>query len=142
MPNTPPQLNARGDIRPFRFVSLDVSTDYGATESNANSEIIGVSQGGTREAPIPGASVNAAESGDTFRIYGDGDICRLKIGGTVTAGDRLISDADGQGVSHAEGAGGGQQLDFIGGVALEAGVSGDIIEIQCQIYTERPIAAS
>lgn len=53
-------------------------------------------------------------------------IADLKLGGTVTRGDRISSDASGNGVTAAPAAG---TNNWIVGIALISGVSGDIIPV-------------
>jgi hypothetical protein len=66
------------------------------------------------------ATSNAA---DEVRVMLTG-VTRVKLGGTVTRGNPLTSDASGQGVAAAPAAGSNVR---IAGIALASGVSGDII---------------
>lgn len=66
-----------------------------------------------------------AESGKEVRVMLTG-ISRLKLGGTVTRGAKLTSDATGQGVAAAPAAGANAQVI---GIAMASGVSGDIIPV-------------
>ena len=125
-----PSFMASGDIRPSRFVTI--SGDHQVAESNANDKIIGISQQGTRDAPIPSASALAAASGETLKVYGDTQECSLELGVTVTAGMDLKSDADGQGVAITQGA----TNQEVGATALACGVSGDIVRVQVQLRSE------
>ncbi|MCP4535782.1 MAG: hypothetical protein GY832_01385 [Chloroflexi bacterium] len=129
MPNTPPQLMAGGNIYPSRFVKIDASNDFKGLQAGDNVKTIGISDVGTNYAPLSDQSVSAyaAKAGQNLRLFGDGDICLLKIGGTVTAGDELKSDADGQGVSIA---GSGTTNQRVGAVAIQSGVSGNFILVQ------------
>lgn len=70
----------------------------------------------------------AAASGERVDVIQEG-IADLKLGGTVTRGDLLTSDASGQGVTAAPAAGTNNRIV---GVALISGVSGDIIPVQIQ----------
>lgn len=138
MGNTPPNLIARGTIRPCRFVTLDASNDFSVVESDANSQIIGISQEGSNYPPLNDLNLTdvAADSGDPIQIYGDGDTCLLQIGGNVTRGNRLKSDADGQGVAIAST---GTTIQQIGAVALQSGTSGQKIRVQVMsLRSERP----
>lgn len=90
------------------------AADYGALVSAATSDkIIGVT------------SEIAAASGERVDVILSG-IADLKIGGTVTRGDPITSDASGQGVSAAPAAGTNWRII---GIALISGVSGDIIPV-------------
>jgi len=53
-------------------------------------------------------------------------IAELKLGGTVTRGQRLTINASGQGVNAAPAAGSNNQII---GLALKSGVAGDIIPV-------------
>lgn len=66
------------------------------------------------------ATTNA---GDEVRVMLEG-ITKIKLGGTVTRGQPLTSDATGQGVAAAPAAGSNVRVI---GLALASGVSGDII---------------
>ena len=70
----------------------------------------------------------AAASGERVDVVHEG-IADLKLGGTVTRGDLLTSDASGQGVTAAPAAGTNNRVV---GVALVSGVSGDIIPVLIQ----------
>ena len=67
----------------------------------------------------------AAVSGERLDVVHEG-IADLKLGGTVARGDFLTTDASGQGVTAAPGAGTNNQIV---GKALVSGVSGDIIPV-------------
>ena len=67
----------------------------------------------------------AATTGDRTDVIHSG-IADLKLGGTVARGDFLTSDASGQGVTAAPAAGTNNRII---GMALIAGVSGDIIPV-------------
>ena len=64
-------------------------------------------------------------AGDTVRLMMTG-ISRIKLGGTVTRGDRLTSDAAAKGVTAAPATG---VNNSIIGTALQSGVNGDIISV-------------
>lgn len=115
-------LVAAGNIRPARFCK--VSGNRGVAECDAAEKVIGISQVGTDTVPIPElTSQYAAQAGKTLQLHGPGAICLLRIGGSVTAGDTLKSDADGQGVTASSG-------DESGAIALEGGSSGEDILVQ------------
>lgn len=138
MPNTPVNLRASGTIRACRFVKQ--SGDFTGAEADANETVIGISYQDGKYPPLNDlvSTNNHAETGDPIRLYGDGDICLLEYGGTVTAGERLKSDADGKGVSIATT---GTTIQNIGAVAIEGGSSGEKRRVQIQIYSERPALA-
>jgi hypothetical protein len=127
---------AGGDIRPCRFVKQSASEDYNLLEADANDPLVGISQSGTNVAPIPNVtSDKAAIAGQQFRVHRPGESCLLELGGTVAAGDRLKSDADGKGVAIATS---GTTPQRYGGVAMQAGVSGEKIQVEVQIGVESP----
>lgn len=113
-------LEASGDINPSRFVV--VSGPFLVAQSTATGLPIGVSQQGSAEAPIPGASGLAASAGQLVQVYGEGEMCLLSIGGTVAAGQFLRSNANGQGIAVV-----GQER--YAAQALEPGVVGDRIRV-------------
>ena len=143
----PLSLVANGDIRPSRFVNLDAtaSDDHLSLEANANEKIVGISDDGTNYPPIEGLpggvsiTALAAEAGQAFKAHGHGTHgCLLELGGTVTAGDFLKSDADGKGVSIATS---GTTLQRYGAIALEGGASGGLIPVIVVLGSERPALA-
>ena len=131
MPSPNPSYIAGGTIAPSRFVTHSQANDFEVTQAAANDKIAGISQEGTRTAPIPDVSTNeAAQSGETLQVYGDGEDCLLELGGAVNPGDELKSDADGKGVQIAAGA----TVQQIGAIALEGGASGELIRVQVKRY--------
>lgn len=137
--NVVPQMKAGGNISPCRFVSI--SGDFTVIQSTAGSNsrgdaVLGVSQQGTRDAPISGASAYAGIDGDAMQIHGDGDICLLTAATTTTAGDLLKSDANGKGTPIASS---GVYNDNIGAVALQGGSADELILVQiCTFRHYRP----
>lgn len=135
-----PHLMANGDIRPARFVELqNASGQARAIEANANEKVIGISMNGTNKAPIPDVtSTNAAESGQHLRVHVQGEETLLELGGTVAAAAFIKSDADGKGVAALTT---GTVTQEIGAVALESGVSGELIRVKVQLHRHRPAIA-
>lgn len=119
MANTPPQLRASGTIRPSRFVKM--SGNFTGAEADANEDAVGISYQDGKYPPLNDlvTTNNHAENGDPIRMYTDGDVCLLQYATTVTAGQRLKSDADGQGTP-TTGSG-----DLLRAVALEGGAAGE-----------------
>jgi endonuclease YncB( thermonuclease family) len=107
--------SAEAAILPNRIIKYGAA-DYGVLQAAAATDkIIGVS--------MPLVSV---VTGDTIEVIFEG-IADVKLGGTVTRGDLLTSDASGQAVTAAPGAG---VNNSILGRAQTSGVSGDIIPVQ------------
>lgn len=100
-------------IAEARLVVFGANDDTVALATASTGEIIGITQHATGAA------------GDEVRVMLTG-IAELRLGGTVTRGNRLTSDANGQGV--AIGAVAGTNYNSIG-MALASGVSGDIIPV-------------
>tara|TARA_Y100000310_G_scaffold199050_1_gene199035 strand:- start:5718 stop:6152 length:435 start_codon:yes stop_codon:yes gene_type:complete len=144
MPNTPPQLMANGNIRPLRFVKIDVSADEKGIQATDNSKIVGVSQPGTNFPPLNDSHVTldgmAAIAGETFQLYGEGDDGVLvEIGAAVVRGDYLKSDSVGRAVPIATS---GTTLQRYGAEALQSGAAaGEFIRVHVRIGSERPAIA-
>lgn len=119
---------ASGNIYPSRFVSIVSGSRGYVAQATASTPVAGVSTEGTFYAP--GTAADSGYAGvDTYPVplKGPGRTCLLKLGGTVSAGDRLVSDASGQGTKLDVTATGHQ---YIGAVALDNGVSGSLIRVQ------------
>src|SRR5688572_20851136 len=103
MPAASPNYVADTNINTSTFVKHTGTTvDFRVSAAGAGDRIAGIAQEGPKAAPIPGASATlAAAQGDHLRVYGLGEECLLLLGGTVAAGDRLKSDANGAGVVQA-----------------------------------------
>lgn len=128
---------ANGDIRPCRFVTQD--GDFLASEANANDKLFGVSQEGTRTAPIPDTSETlCAKATEQFRMYQDGEIALLQLGDTVTAGQDLKSDSDGLGVPALTT---GTTVQQIGAVALQGGALNEKVLVHVRIDSKLPAVA-
>ena len=94
---------AAGNIAPCRFVTPSTSAIGKVSQSTTSDVPCGISQKGTRN--VPGSSLGlddgyAAIAGENVGVHGtpDKDIL-LRLGGTVTRGASLKSDASGFGVS-------------------------------------------
>lgn len=121
------QLKASGTIRTSRFIKHDTTENASALEADAAEVTIGISSEGAQDAPIPGASANAAEDGDSFMYHPQGQEALLELGtGGCTAGDRLKSDADGKGVTTTT------DTDWYGALAYETAVAGDKARVLVQ----------
>ncbi len=128
---------AAGTIRTCRFVTND--SDFGLTEADANEKVYGISQEGTNKAPIPDVTTDyAAESGEQFRCYQDGEICLLQLGDTVTVQQDLKADSDGKGVPALLT---GTTVQQIGAVALQGGAADEKILVRVRIDSKLPAVA-
>lgn len=110
MPLNNPALVAGEKIAPATFVTISAAAgkDHVALQGKATSTelIIGISQDGSKLAPLPGFDTSfAAEAGDPIQIYGPGDVCLVKVGGAadLTAGVLVGPDADGAAIKSAAG---------------------------------------
>lgn len=135
MANTPSSYLAGGTIRTARFVKITAA--HTVSEADANEKVAGISQVGSNKAPLSDlVSTNyAAEVGEQLQTYGPGDECLITAGDTITAGDRLKSDADGQGVPVA---GTGTTLQEYGAIALDAGSVGELVRCFVELGAVRP----
>lgn len=113
------------DIRPARFVTLVSSRNNGFSESALNGVIFGVSGLLNRDPNIPelsyGASGLLAKAGEEFTMHRK-DSHPITLGATVARGQRLKSDATGRGIAAVT------IGDEYGGIALQSGVVGEIIQ--------------
>lgn len=92
---------ASADIEPSRFVKI--SGVQSVAKAGADENVYGVSQEGTREAPIPGVTPMHALTGEPVSVYGPGDNCEVECGAAVTAGARVKSDANGRAITATAG---------------------------------------
>ncbi len=119
---------AGGTIAPTVFVIASTTEDNKFLQATANSKIVGVAQKGTRR--FPGLGIddgNAALAGENILIYGPPDTCGIQLGGTVAAGDYLEATTGGVAITCST------DGHFYGGIALQAGVTGQVIEMQVQL---------
>jgi len=117
---------AGGDVNPARFIKVSTAADYTVLQAGANEAVFGISSSASRDAPIPSASTLAAAATQSLAFNPVGSFCLLELAGTVTRGDEIKSDADGKGVVRATT---GATLQNFGAVALESGVSGELIRV-------------
>jgi hypothetical protein len=133
MSGTNPNYLAGGNIYPSRFVAASTTQNnrvvQATTAGSGPQQPVGISQPGTKRAPIPGASQLAAEAGDAIKVYGEGEQCLLEYGATVTAGQWLVPDADGKGVPMA--ASGNAQTH--GAMAMESGSAGELHRVTVKL---------
>jgi len=128
---------AGGTIRVSRFVKGSTAANFTVLEADANEKIFGISQEGSRVAPIPSVTVDpaeAAQSGEQVEVHSTDDrVVMLEIGtGGCTADDYLVADADGKGVV-STGAAGAEQ--HVGARALETASAGDLARVSIHIET-------
>jgi hypothetical protein len=115
-----------GDIAPCRFVKLG-SVVGTVLQCGAGEDIYGISPAPTRNLAVAGWDDGlAGKSGDgAMNVIGPGDdAALLELGGTVTFGQRLKSDADGKGVAAT------LDKERAGAIALAAGTSGMLIKVK------------
>jgi hypothetical protein len=129
-------LSSGGNVYPSRFVSI-VSGNRGyVQQGTASTPVIGVSCEGTFYPPGTAADLGYAGV-DTlpFRVYAPGRSCLIRLGGTVSAGDRLVSDASGQATTMNVAA---TTHQYVGGIALDSGISGGLIRMFVWPFDARP----
>lgn len=121
-----PNLVSEGDISPCRFVKMGSASNKGA-QATAGSPCVGVTQNFTRSVSLGGyitlTETLIAKAGDAIPMWGFGSAALLQLGGTVAAGDRLKSDANGKGVTAAA-------ADGAYAIALQSGVADNFITVQ------------
>lgn len=118
---------ANGNILPYSFVKIDTSTVFRVIQAAANSDILyGIASEQVKNPPIPQdtSTQYAAVAGDELKVYCVGSECLIKLGtGGCTAGDRLTSDASGNGVTATSG-------QIAGAIALDTGIAGDLRRVR------------
>lgn len=118
---------AGGNIAPAVFVKMTESSGEPVlTTAGANDLVWGISPKSSRRMALSGWDDGyAAVAGMTMAAYGPGDDeAQLTLGGSVTSGQPLKSDASGFGVAATT------DKDRVGAIALEAGASGDLIKVK------------
>lgn len=142
MPNTPPHLMANGNIAPSRFVTLDTSADVKGIQATANAQIIGAAMAGSNYPPLSDlvTTTYAAQAGQYFQMYSDGDVCLVEAGAAITRGARLKSDSVGRAVTIAST---GTTIQHFGAVAIQSAAgAGELILVLMQtLRSERPALA-
>jgi len=136
--NQAPTLLATGNILPSTFVKIDTSNDNCGLQASTNDKIIGISQEGSDGTPGVLTSTYAAVSGETFMLYGLGDICLLKATSGWTRGDLIESDSSGQGITALTTGG----LRNIGAVALTNTNANEFGRVQILIFEHQPSAGT
>lgn len=117
-----------GNISPSRFVAISSGVDYTAIQCDASKEPVGISQ---KWLETYNATYHAT-SGRPVSVLGVGATAFLELGGTVSAGDFLKSDADGKGVKASTTLSSHQS---VGGRALTNGYSGELIEVRVELFS-------
>ena len=125
-------LTAAGTIPTSVFVTMDsVGEDNAVIKATANTFPYGISGQGGKYAPLPSVTTDPpthAEDGDQCQIHmpSSGDpqdaTVMLRIGDTVTRGQRLMPNADGEGIPVTTG-------KYYGAIADESGVDGEMIRV-------------
>ena len=114
-----------GNVPPSRFVKLQ--SDGTVVLCGAGEDMWGISQAATRNSSLTGLDDGyAGISGEAINIFGPGDDqAQLELGGTVTVGQRIKSDASGKGVSATT------DKDRTGAIcSYVPGVSGELITVK------------
>lgn len=120
-----PSFVAEEDLETSRFVVAGVEPYTIVKPTDGSDSIVGVTHEGSREAPIPGITPKAALTGESVRVYGDGEVCEVEAGGTVAAGNLVMSDANARAIAATAG-------NFTGGRALNDAVNLGRLRIQVQ----------
>lgn len=125
------QVTAGGTIAPARVVALSTTADNQVLQSASNtSPNIGIAQKGTRRAPGTGDDDgNAALINEQLQVWGPSCVGEGELGGTVTRGDRVTSDANGRLITTTT------TGDQVVGFAMQSGVLSDLVAILVQPFT-------
>lgn len=106
-------FEAGAAVNPYRFVKPGAADGKAIQAAAVGDAIMGVSD-----------SLGADAAGDRLDVHTEG-VAQIELGGTVTRGDWLTSDADGKGVAAAPAAG---VNNSVGGRVRVSGVAGDIVD--------------
>lgn len=111
--NCVPGLTAGADLSSSGFVFVKMSADFTVVACAAITDCpVGI---------VNNAPKNGAEASVTFK-----GVEKIQLGGTVTAGQRVGTDANGHAVALTEGT---STTAYVVGQMLEGGVAGDIRSI-------------
>ncbi len=91
------------DVAPSIFVKREAGVDHSVVPCTAGDIAVGVSDEGSRSAPIPDAVPLAGKEGESAQVYSLGEPCEVFAGAAIAAGDFLKPDADGKAVPAAAG---------------------------------------
>lgn len=116
----PLTCRASGDIYPQRFVKF--SGDNTVAQAGANENAIGVSM---RQSKAFDSALAASDDGQVA-VYTVGQIAKLELGGTVTAGGYIKADTNGKGVAIATS---GTTAQNVAAVAVNGGADGEIVDV-------------
>ena len=116
MPIPKRSFYASGAIAAYRFVKFAAADNAMAQASASTDMIIGIS------------NLLGAEDTRPVDVGFVGDVVLLDIGGTVTRGQDLTSDANGKGVAVTNTVAAATNTN-VGAVALQSGVDGDRISV-------------
>jgi hypothetical protein len=108
-------LEAGAAISPYRIVKPGAADNKAIQAAAVSDAMFGVAD-----------SLGAAAAGDRVDVITSG-VAEVELGGTVTRGGMITSDANGKGVAAAPAAGTNNRVI---GIARVSGVSGDIIDVQ------------
>ena len=133
-----PTLEAASAIYPARIVAFSgTTTNVCAAASGATSRIVGVTPPATKfpTGSREDASGYAFEAGDPVSYYGlPFTICKVELGGTITnLLTQLTATTAGKAVELTVGTGTAGVINWQLGYALQAGVSGDLIDVWLDI---------
>lgn len=124
-------LTAAGTIPTSVFVTMDsVGEDFAVIKATANTFPYGISGQGGKQAPLPVVTTDPpthAEDGDQCLVHMPGfdpqdSTVMLRIGASVTRGQRLMPNADGEGIPATTG-------KYYGAIADQSGSDGEIIRV-------------
>ncbi len=133
-----PPLQAASAILPARIVAFSgTTTNVCAAASGATSRIVGVTPPATKypTRSREDASGYAFETGDVVSYYGlPFTVCKVELGGTVTnLFTQLTATTAGKAVALTVGTGTAGVINWQLGYALNAGVTGDLIDVWLDI---------
>lgn len=131
----PKAMMANGTIVFCRFVKLDPTANHKVIQCAAvNDFIFGIAGDEARTAPTPDVGITpyqVAQVGEMVDVHPNTSECLLAIGtGGVLAGDRITSDATGQGVKNPRSG----HPPHIGAIALTAANSTELALVQVCIF--------
>lgn len=133
-------FKANGTIQPHRIVKLDRTSGKNGhvIVAGAATEIgvVGISQQGSHDTPgLTGAATDAARAGLQLKVHVPGEVGVVELGGSVTAGDWLVASTAGVAVALNLAA---TAVQYVVGLALRTGVSGDFIEVYVSPFAINP----